>query len=124
MLIIRTQSICLCIFLCFEEYSSCDIIHKTRLNTDGFLLVGNIGILPPYVKENILKPFIFKEFLNNESFTVFDAGLHVMVNFRIGEFHLWAMLEKNNADCWGAEVRPLSTSCFNWVPIAVITHHD
>lgn len=45
-----------------------------------------------------------------------------MRNSSISEFHLWAALEKPNADCWGAEVMRLSTSCFS--PIAVIIHHD
>lgn len=51
---------------------------------------------------------------------MFNADLHIMMNSRINAFHLWAVLEENNADCWGTEAMPLSTSCFSQVPIVVI----
>lgn len=62
MYIIRTQSLCLCTFLGFEDYSSCDMIHKARPNANCFLLAGDIGILSPNVKGNILQLLILKSF--------------------------------------------------------------
>lgn len=90
--IIRTQSLCLCIFLGFEDYSSCDMIHKTRLNANCFLLAGNIGIFVFKCQRKYPAAFYFKEFLNRESFFGFGAYLLVMMNSRISEFHFWAAL--------------------------------
>lgn len=60
--IIRTQSLCLCTFLGFEDFNSCDMIHKARPNANCVLLAGNIGILSPNVKENIMQLLILKSF--------------------------------------------------------------